>query len=157
MDGYRYSLGSYTAHQSNFADGFHTFGIEWTQQYIYTYVDSRLRHVSYTNFNQSNWDLGKFSATTEESLNVKNLWNATGRLSTPFDHSFYLILSLAVGSTNGYFADGTAGKPWHNAQPKSAKKDFWDARDSWFPTWDQPYMEIERVLMMQQCDGDEGL
>ena len=42
-------------------------------------------------------------------------------------------------------------------QLEDAKKDFWNARNSWFPTWTSPAMEVSKVVMWQQCDGDEQL
>ncbi|XP_076802516.1 beta-1,3-glucan-binding protein-like [Clavelina lepadiformis] len=53
-------------------------------------------------------------------------------------HRFYLIINLAVGGTNGYFPDewsnGNGAKPWNNASP-TAMRDFWQAKNTWYPTW----------------------
>ena len=57
---------------------------------------------------------------------------------------------------NGWFEDAQSGKPWIDGSP-NAKKDFWNARNSWFPTWTSPAMEVSKVVMWQQCDGDEQL
>ena len=139
-----------------FRSGFNTFGLEWSQKYIFTYVNSRLLQVLYTNFNKPMWNRGGFPESTSNGTRLADVWSQTGRDNTPFDQEFYLILNLAVGGTNGWFEDGKSGKPWLNDSP-NAKKDFWQARDQWFPTWKQPQLEVKRVKMMQQCDGDEEL
>jgi len=63
-----------------------------------------------------------------------------------------LILNVAVGGTNSWFTDGVAGKPWVDASP-TARKDFWDARDEWYPTWSKGNggeMVVKSVKMWQQ-------
>jgi hypothetical protein len=100
------------------------------------------------------WDRGGFPDATSNGTRLKNSWSETGHANTPFDQEFYLIINLAVGGTNGWFEDGKAGKPWLDRSP-NARKDFWNARDSWQATWKQPQLEVSRVLMLQQCDGDE--
>lgn len=65
-------------------------------------------------------------------------------------------MNLAVGGTNGWFEDGKSDKPWIDTS-ENAPKDFWEARDTWYPTWKQPQMEVKRVVMLQQCDGNEEL
>lgn len=47
-----------------------------------------------------------------------------------------MIINLAVGGTT-FFPDdavNAGGKPWVNKSP-SATADFWNARNSWMPTW----------------------
>ena len=46
---------------------------------------------------------------------------------------FYFILNVAVGGQNGFFPD-VPEKPWKNSSP-TAMKDFWEAKDQWYPTW----------------------
>jgi hypothetical protein len=47
------------------------------------------------------------------------------------------MFNVAVGGTNGYFADfanwGTR-KPWVNTSP-NATADFWSSRNEWLPSW----------------------
>lgn len=142
--------------RGNFGEGFNTFGLEWSQKYIFTYVNTRLMQVLYTNFNKPMWQRGGFPQTNENGTRIADSWSQTGRKNTPFDQEFYLIINLAVGGTNGWFEDNKSLKPWVNGSP-NAKKDFWSAREDWFPTWKQPQMEIQRVVMQKQCDGDEEL
>ncbi|KAI0162050.1 concanavalin A-like lectin/glucanase domain-containing protein [Xylariaceae sp. FL1272] len=140
---------------TTYSKGFNTFGIEWSQKYLFTYVNSRLLQVLYTNFNVDLWDRGNFPESDANGTRITDPWN-TGRHNTPFDQQFYLILNVAVGGTNGWFEDGASGKPWLDSSD-NAKKDFWDAQDSWYPTWKNPAMEVSKVAMWQQCDGDEEL
>ncbi|KAK3396659.1 concanavalin A-like lectin/glucanase domain-containing protein [Sordaria brevicollis] len=138
---------------TTFANKFHTFGLEWSEKYLFTYVDSRLLQVLYTNFNKPLWQRGNFPQV-ENGTRTIDPWGHTGRLNTPFDQKFYLILNVAVGGTNGWFEDQVMGKPWVDGSA-NAKKDFWQAKDQWYPTWTRPQMEVQKVVMWQQCDGHE--
>lgn len=138
---------------TTYSSGFNTFGLEWSEKYLFTYVNSRLLQVLYSNFDESLWDRGNFPTADSNGTRLDNPWAQSGD-SAPFDQKFYLILNVAVGGTNGWFEDGQSGKPWLDASP-NAKKDFWNAQDSWYPTWTQPAMEVSKVEMWQQCDGGE--
>ncbi|KAK3695767.1 glycoside hydrolase family 16 protein [Podospora appendiculata] len=141
---------------STYSAQFHTFGVEWSQKYLFTYIDSRLLQVLYVNFDSPLWQRGNFPQVDSNNTRVQDIWGYTNRLNTPFDQRFFLILNVAVGGTNGWFEDNVNDKPWLNGSP-NAKKDFWKAKDQWFPTWTQPQMEVSQVNMWQQCDGDEEL
>lgn len=142
------------ARHSVYSDGFNTFGLEWSEKYIFTYLNNRLMMVMYTPFAKPMWKRGKFPPADSNGSALVDPWSHTGRDNTPFDQEFYLVLNLAVGGTNGWFEDGKNGKPWAD-KSKEAVKEFWDARDTWYPTWTQPYMEVKKVTMLQQCDGGE--
>jgi beta-glucanase (GH16 family) len=147
-----------TALHTTYAASEHTFGLEWSQKYIFTYIDSRLLQVLYTNFDQPLWQRGNFPLAGDNGTRLVDVWSQTGRDATPFDQEFYLIINVAVGGTNGWFQDGASGKPWVDSSP-SAKYDFWNARDQWLPTWQAPgagQMIISKVQMWQQCDGNEN-
>lgn len=141
---------------TTYSAGFNTFGLEWSQKYLFTYVNSRLLQVLYTNFDQPLWDRGNFPAANSNGTRLVDVWSQTGRDNTPFDQKFYLILNVAVGGTNGWFQDSKSNKPWLDSSP-NAKKDFWNAQDIWLPTWKSPAMEVKKVSMWQQCDGNEEL
>lgn len=135
----------------------HTYGLEWSQKYIFTWVNSNLLQVLYTNFNEPLWKRGGFPQADSNGTKLMDNWTPTGHLSAPFDQEFYLILNVAVGGTNGWFQDEQSGKPWVDTSP-TAKNDFWAARDQWYPTWTAEgagQMEISKVEMWQQCDGNE--
>ncbi|KAH7055525.1 concanavalin A-like lectin/glucanase domain-containing protein [Macrophomina phaseolina] len=149
-DGYHQTNNRKQALHSMYGDGFHTYGIEWTDSYIFTYIDTRLLQVMYHPFKKSFWDLGNFPVATANGTRLSNPW-ASGAKNAPFDQEFYLILNVAVGGTNGWFTDGKYSKPWVD-NSATAKKDFWNARDQWYPTWEKNgQMIVDSVKMWKQC------
>jgi len=140
---------------TTYAAGFHTFGLEWSEKYLFTFVDSRLLQVLYVNFNEPFWQKGNFPPSTANGTRLVNPWGQTGSDSTPFDQDFYLILNVAVGGTNGWFADGVAGKPWVD-QSTTAMLNFWQARDQWYPTWEKGSQMIVKSVKMYQQSGYNG-
>ncbi|KAI9730140.1 MAG: hypothetical protein M1818_008234 [Claussenomyces sp. TS43310] len=147
-----------TALHTTYATSEHTFGLEWSQKYLFTYINSRLLQVLYTNFNEPLWKRGNFPLSDANGTRIVDVWSQTGRDQTPFDQEFYLILNVGVGGTNGWFQDGASGKPWVDAS-ETAKLDFWNARDDWYPTWQKAgagEMVISKVQMWRQCDGNEA-
>lgn len=143
---------------STFSQKFHTFGLEWSEKYLFTYLDNRLDQVLYVNFDssQSLWDRGAFPLSDKNGTTYVDPWSQTGHSSTPFDQDFYLIINLAVGGTNGWFQDGKSSKPWVNGSP-SAKKDFWNAREKWLKTWENGNTELKiRAVRVWQQEGYNG-
>lgn len=154
-DAYLRTTGINRIRRTDFAEGYHTFGLEWSEKYLFTYRDSRLRQVFYTNFDQSYgtmWQRGYFSQMTENNTLLTDPWSKTGRYNTPFDEDFYLVLNVAVGSRNGWFTNNVGGKPWIDADG-GAMRQFWQASDEWLPTWGQGNdrgMTIKSVKMWQE-------
>lgn len=94
--------------RTDFTKSYHTFGLEWSGDYLYTYMDTRLQHILYVGFKSKGtpdtmWDRGEFSQAAVNNSLIANPWADPGAPSTPFDESFYLILNVAVGSRNGWF------------------------------------------------------
>ncbi|KAF4543854.1 Glycosyl hydrolase [Lasiodiplodia theobromae] len=154
-DAFYKTSGKHNVRRTDYTEGFHTFGLEWTEDYLFTYLDSRLLQVFFIKFNHGYkrmWDRGGFG---EKKINKSALfdpWSATGRANTPFDQSFYLILNVAVGGTNGFFEDGVANKPWVDASI-NAPKEFFDARELWRHTWPDSTergMTVRNVKMWRQ-------
>jgi beta-glucanase (GH16 family) len=142
---------------TTYADKFHTFGVEWSEKYIFTYIDSRLLQVLYTNFDEPFWKRGQFPLSDSNGTMFNDPWSSTGRPATPFDQDFYLILSLGVGGKNGWFQDGEAGKPWVDTSP-TARLDFWNSRDRWWPTWQEKgHMVIKSVKVRLSKPTQETL
>ena len=136
---------------TTFAKKQHTFGLEWSQKYLYTYINNRLLQVLYTPFTVPFWTRGAFPDADANGTMVQNPW-AKGTASTPFDQPFFLIINIAVGGKNGWFEDNKSGKPWVD-KSTGAAKDFWNAKDQWLPTWkDGSEMVVSRVQMWQQAD-----
>ena len=150
-DAYLHTTNHKNALHSEYGDAFHTYGLEWTEKYLFTYVDTRLLQVMYNTFSKPFWPQGGFPFATENGTRLVDPWSQTGRPQTPFDQDFYLIINVAVGGQNGWFLDGHDGKPWIDASP-TARNDFWNARDRWYPTWEQNgQMIVDRVQMWQKC------
>lgn len=154
-DGCKITTGGKVPLHTTFPQGFHTFGLEWSEKYLFTYMDSRLSQVLYMKFDTPFWNRGNFPAGTDNGTQLVNPWGQTGRDATPFDQDFYLILNVAVGGTNGWFPDGEAGKPWVDASTE-AKLEFWEARDQWYPTWEQGGQMIVKSVKMWQQKGYNG-
>lgn len=94
--------------RGDFSEGTYTYGMEWDEKYIYTYFESRLTQVLYAHFyaNDPLWDRGDFSSQSVNDTLATNPWiNSTSTTgNAPFDQEFYLILNVAVGARNGWFA-----------------------------------------------------
>lgn len=114
---------------------FHTYGVEWTpEKFTFLLDDSPIGEVVIPE--GGFWELGQFE--TDYGEGMKNPWEMYAK-NAPFDKDFYLILNLAAGGTNGYFPDEATNsppKPWSNQSP-NAFLDFWNAKESWYNTWDQ--------------------
>jgi hypothetical protein len=162
QDAWYHTFSKKNALHTTYAAKYHTFGLEWSAKYLFTYVDSRLLEALYIPFDGPLWKKGNFPASTENGTRIVDPWSQTGRASTPFDQEFYLILNVAVGSTNGWWTDGYASKPWVDASP-TAKRDFWNSRDTWYPTWkDGGQMQVKSVKIWQQsgfkgCTGSKKM
>lgn len=141
------------ASHSTFSADFNIFCLEWSKKYLYTYINSRLMQVLYVPFEKPLWERGSFWKKKDENGTAfANPWgNST---NAPFDQFFFLIINLGVGGTNGWFEDRQGGKPWFDDSP-AAKRDFWSARDKWYPTWEQPALQIKKVQIWQEDDGHD--
>lgn len=155
IDGYLQTFKTYERRIDSFGDTFHTFGLEWCDKYIKTYVDRRLQQVFYHSFNKPFWQIGKFQTTFQNGTYIKDPWPVNSKIA-PFDQEFYLILNVAVGGTNGFFPDQMAGKPWINGQDTTAAASFWSSVSTWYQSWPQDpeerAMVVESVKMYKICD-----
>jgi len=141
--------------RGTFADTFHTYSLEWDEKFIRMYVDTRLHAMWSMKFNEPFWNRGNFPAVVQngtEMVILDNPW-INGTAATPFDQSFYLILSLGVGGTNGWFPDSKE-KPWLDGS-NTAMSEFWSARNQWLPTWpkatEDRSLVVDSVKMWQKC------
>ncbi|KAG6836634.1 hypothetical protein H0H93_005661 [Arthromyces matolae] len=143
------TYGAWPLRRGSYDTDFHTYALEWTEDFIRIYVDTRLHHMMpvLTLNKQSFWQRGDFPSVVQngsESIILNNPW-VNGTNAAPFDESFYLILNVAVGGTNGWFPDGAGNKPWLDGS-QNAMADFWKNRDQWLPTW--PTTAEDRALVM---------
>jgi hypothetical protein len=142
--------------RGSYDQDFHTYALEWDKDFMRMYVDSRLHHLLDLRVKQTFFEMGDFPAVVQngsQAIILTNPW-VNGTKSAPFDQSFYLILDLAVGGTNGWFPDGDE-KPWLDGST-TPMLDFWRNRNSWLSTWSTSNPEdrsfiIDSVKMWQQC------
>ncbi|KAK0523633.1 hypothetical protein OC835_006203 [Tilletia horrida] len=135
---------------------FHTFGLEWNEKELFTWEGSPARKILSVKFKEDFWTLGKFPPTSPtNNTAVSNPWasaKAMGSKTAPFDQYFNLILSVAVGGTNGYFPDSD-NKPWSNSA-RNPRADFWATRNKWLPSWptepERRGMVVDSVKMWQK-------
>eukprot|EP00164_Ancoracysta_twista_P006269 GFYU01008709.1.p1 GENE.GFYU01008709.1~~GFYU01008709.1.p1 ORF type:complete len:388 (-),score=122.60 GFYU01008709.1:71-1234(-) len=129
MDPWEKTHKGYTLPQGTFNDDFHVFGLSWTKDRIFTYLDTEDNIVMDVPITDSFWNKGDFASQTSD-----NPW--AGRPNNaPFDQEFYLVFNVAVGGLNSYWPDGQGGKPWSNTGANQVNA-FWAAKDQWYPTWD---------------------
>lgn len=152
-DRYYKTTGGLSGAYKDFSQEFHTYGLEWTDKYMYTYMDSRLLQILYVGFGDGFWDRGDFSTSVGENNSaLTDIWASSNNKAAPFDQEFYLILNVDVGGTNGWFPDGIGDKPWVDAYEYPATE-FWNARDEWYPTWpesdEERGMVIKSIKMME--------
>ncbi|KAF8621394.1 hypothetical protein AX15_007847 [Amanita polypyramis BW_CC] len=149
------TFGWWPMKRGSFADTFHTYTVEWDEEFLRIYVDTRLRHMLQLNFNVPFYNRGNFPSVVQngtETVILSNPW-ANSTNAAPFDQSFYLVLSLGVGGTNGWFPD-EKNKPWLDGS-NTAMGDFWRTRDQWLPTWstnaEDKSLVVDSVKMWQKC------
>ncbi|KAF2258385.1 concanavalin A-like lectin/glucanase [Lojkania enalia] len=153
-DAFYKTSGQNRVRRTDYSNNFHTFGLEWSEDYLFTYIDTRLLQVFFVKFKKyrNMWERGDFGRTIVNNSALFDPWSQTGKPNTPFDQPFYLILNVAVGGTNGFFPDGVGNKPWGNQSP-TAPKEFWDNQATWYPTWeegDKRGMTVKSVKMWSE-------
>jgi beta-glucanase (GH16 family) len=141
--------------RTSYDQGFHDFSVEWTEDYMYMYIDTRLHRAVDLRFDVPFFERGDFPQVITngtEQIVLQNPW-IHGPNSAPFDQQFYLVLNVAVGGTNGWFPDGAGNKPWLDGS-LTAVRDFYSKQDDWLPTWgttEDRSMIVESVKMWQAC------
>jgi len=162
---YRRIYGWWSLKRAAFDQKFHKYVLEWDQSFIRIYVDSRLQsmleisQIGKGAHKTSFWDQADFpliatnSTSSDATVLTTNPYSNGGSPSAPFDQPFFLIINLSVGGTSGWFPDGKGGKPWVDAAANAAQnarqtamRDFWKAKDQWYPTW--PESRDERGFRM---------
>ncbi|KAF8914733.1 concanavalin A-like lectin/glucanase domain-containing protein [Mucidula mucida] len=157
LNGAEKSFSWWTERRESFADGFHTYVLEWTDKFLRIYVDSRTRTLLSFKFKEPFFDLGDFPTTVSENgqqVPLQDPWvNGTGN-SAPFDQDFYLIMNVAAGSTTGWFPESQGNKPWMD-RAAAPMRDFANAQSLWYPTWPQDLNEramvVDYVKMWKHC------
>ncbi|KAI8969530.1 concanavalin A-like lectin/glucanase domain-containing protein [Trametes punicea] len=157
LNGVSKTFGWWTNRRKTFADGFHTYALEWSPEFVRIYVDSRLTYMLTLKFNEPFFKRGDFPAVVANGTDFVQLqdpWAGGTRNVAPFDQPFYLIMNLAVGGTNGWFPDGVGNKPWLDGS-LTAMRDFAEKQDEWYATWpqnvDDRALVIDSVKMWKLC------
>ncbi|OZJ01690.1 hypothetical protein BZG36_05526 [Bifiguratus adelaidae] len=150
LDSWYMTTNTYSNQHSDYTQDYHTFGLEWTDTYIMTWVDSPLRQNLYVDLTKDFWSRGNFPLSYQNGSAIVNPWSSTGSPATPFDQEFYLLLDVAVGGTNGWFPD-SLNKPWVDNSP-IAQLEFYNNKDKWLPTWgagEASGLSVQSVKMWQ--------
>jgi hypothetical protein len=118
MDQFYKTFGWHSMRQGDYSDDYHTFVLEWSPDFLWTYVDRRTTRIVDLRFNkESFYQRGKFPPTvlnnTDVPVVLNNPWSGSGN-SAPFDQAFYLIIGMGVGGTDGWFPDNEGGKMWYD-------------------------------------------
>ncbi|KAF5591840.1 beta glucan-binding protein [Fusarium pseudocircinatum] len=111
-DRWQSTSGARNSLRTTFHKDFHTFGLEWSDKYLFTWLDHRIAQVTYVKFNHPFYQHGGFHQALLNGSQISNPWTGPGTSNaTPFDRPFYLIIALAVGGTSGWFPDDVHVNP----------------------------------------------
>jgi len=100
LDRYYWTWGWRNMRRSYFNDDFHTFGLEWNDKYLWTYVDSRINQILSLRFDKKSfWERGMFPQTIVNGtgeVRLQDPWVLADNNVAPFDqsasfHPTYLI------------------------------------------------------------------
>ena len=90
------TYGYWYMRRGSYAETFHTYSLEWTEDFIRIYVDSRLHHLMEMKIKNSFWNYGDFPAVVQngtDSIALTNPW-VNGTNAAPFDQSASFFPSL---------------------------------------------------------------
>ena len=142
LNGQPYTMAKTNKKIGSFSDSFHKYTLDWTPDSLEFYIDSHCT-LNVTKKDQSFWQLAKFPDYLD------NPWEGGTNLA-PFDKEFSIIINLAVGGTNGYFHPSyKPSPPWKSTDFK-AQTEFWNARDQWFSTWEDPVFQIDYIKVWKK-------
>eukprot|EP00640_Fibrocapsa_japonica_P002670 CAMPEP_0113942060 /NCGR_PEP_ID=MMETSP1339-20121228/7835_1 /TAXON_ID=94617 /ORGANISM="Fibrocapsa japonica" /LENGTH=258 /DNA_ID=CAMNT_0000946369 /DNA_START=555 /DNA_END=1331 /DNA_ORIENTATION=+ /assembly_acc=CAM_ASM_000762 len=126
----------------DFTQAFHTFGLYWAEDALYTYVifpngtESKMLDLSggfKNGFFKSPLG-GNTGKPGEEGWDKVTDNPYEGHpLSAPFNQKFYLIMNVAIGGD--WWWDYAPWKACGRSEECTYINKFWDVRDQWYPTW----------------------
>jgi len=135
--------GEYWLKTGNLADTWHTYWMDWTEDYIKMGIDN-VTVMNWATPPEGYFQHGHFNHATDPWVN--------GTKAAPFDRPFFLILNVAVGGVWFWEENQPYARPWNASSPKDQQqRDFWAARHLWQPTWhgDNIAMRVKSVKMEQ--------
>ncbi|XP_013136480.1 PREDICTED: beta-1,3-glucan-binding protein-like [Papilio polytes] len=118
----------------NWYKDFHNYSMVWKPDGLELFVDGDM-------YGTVDPGEGFFSSGLKHSVKHAAQWSR-GTAMAPLDEMFYVSLGLRVGGVND-FADDSI-KPWRNRNSK-ALLNFWNAKDSWYPTWSDAAVKVDYV------------
>ncbi|XP_069695954.1 beta-1,3-glucan-binding protein-like [Periplaneta americana] len=121
-----------------YADDFHLYGVEWTDQYMRFTLD----YVEYGRIDapaDGFWYFGEY----DKNPGGDNIWQ-NGNNMAPFDQEFTFIFNVAIGGY--FFPDEWDPHPWSWFSGHTMR-DFWEGRSEWLPTWngEQAAMKVDYI------------
>lgn len=130
---------------------FHIYGMDWTPQSLRVWVDDPIYTLLDWKFLKD--PIQNFGLPEVDSYGnpIISPWTISDHKSAPFDESFYLILSVAVGG--GYFE--YTDTPWSRDAPYwTQQKMVWEARDEMSKTWhtDEAALRVDWIRMTELDD-----
>ncbi|GAA5852958.1 hypothetical protein JCM8547_004748 [Rhodosporidiobolus lusitaniae] len=156
-DMYRKTRGTYTMKQKYTNERFVTYGMDWSSKGIDLWTSLRSRVSLSVKFDKPFWNRGGFSGMTVNGSSAVNPWASSPNKAAPFDQDFYLILSVAVGGTNGFLTD--LSNQVYAINSPTASRDFWNARSRWLPSWPsdpkERGMAVESVKIWRLAEKGE--
>mmetsp|Transcript_35702 Transcript_35702/g.114218 ORF Transcript_35702/g.114218 Transcript_35702/m.114218 type:complete len:326 (-) Transcript_35702:1183-2160(-) len=133
-----------TDDEPTLADGFHVYGLYWSDAELYAYVDDQIIADLGAFYGKRSFvDAGAERGAWDLEEDGSSSWlPPSASLQAPFDQEFYLIVNLAVGGTSigrgpqttGYFPDDVNGKPWKTSDP-FPQTSFYRRSAEWLPSW----------------------
>lgn len=140
--------------RTDFASGFHTFGLEWTPKSIRTWLDYPSNTMLEVRWPQGFWRKAAYAKRYQNDVNFEHLTNpwTNGTLAAPYDQAFHLTLRSNVGSVNGIFGV-SPGKPWYDDAGRGASMLTFQNNQTWLESWgseEDHTMYIKEVKMWQQ-------
>jgi hypothetical protein len=143
---------------TDFSSSFHTFGVEWTPNFIRLWLDIPSNTVLYSAYPRGFWRKTGFSLYRggDPRLLYSDPWT-NGTRAAPFDVAFKLVIRVNIGAVGGIFAD-VDEKPWYDAAGRNeAMLNFNQQNQTWLPTWgeaDQHTLQVKAVHMSQELAAD---
>ncbi|EPS95328.1 hypothetical protein FOMPIDRAFT_1038574 [Fomitopsis schrenkii] len=99
LNGVAKTCGWWAERRKTYADGFHTYALEWSPEFLRMYVDTRLDHMLQLSFIEPFFKHGDFPETIangSQYMVTPDPWISSTRNVAPFDQPFYLVIDLAI-------------------------------------------------------------
>ncbi|GAA5948187.1 hypothetical protein JCM10213_007062 [Rhodosporidiobolus nylandii] len=152
--------GLYKVYRNFFDTRYYEFGLDWTEQSITMWINTRVRIMFRYGFGKKNFfDLGNFGYAFANHTIITNPWaGSENPHQAPFDKDMYLRLAVLAGGLDGYWDDSLRGKPWRNSDSRSqGMTRLMEYANDWLPSWPsgdkirERGLAIDSIKMYQKC------